>query len=179
MTDTALRPRIALTMGDPAGIGPEIVAKVCHDEYIRSICDLVVVGRPMLLDAGALAAKVRRPQVEVVEAGQGAEITPGVPNRAGGAQAGAFIETAARMCLEGRAAAMVTAPISKYSLQLAGYKDTGHTTMLARLTGTERPVMMLAGSQAAGGAGHHSLLHPRDAGAPGPENHSGGGQHLA
>ena len=147
MSNIEAKPRIAISMGDPAGIGPEIVARICADEEIRSLCDLVVVGRSMLLRAGALACNIDLPRVELVEAGQGAEITPGSPSKAGGAQAGAFIETAARMCLAGEAAAMVTAPISKYSLQLAGYTDTGHTTMLARITDTPRPVMMLAGSR--------------------------------
>ena len=141
------KPKIALTLGDPAGIGPEIAAKICLDEEIRAACELILVGRCKVLEAGAKAAKLELPPVQLIEAGPDAQTTPGKPSREAGLQAGAFIETAARMCLDGRADAMVTAPISKYSLQLAGYQDTGHTTMLARITGTERPVMMLAGSK--------------------------------
>jgi 4-hydroxy-L-threonine phosphate dehydrogenase PdxA len=147
MDHTACKPRLALTMGDPAGIGPEIVAKVCTDQEILDLCDLVVVGRRMIFSAGCLSAGIVPPQVDLVEAGVGAEITPGVPSKEGGGQSARFIEKAAQMCLDGKVQAMVTAPISKYSLQLAGVKETGHTTMLARITKTETPVMMLAGSK--------------------------------
>jgi 4-hydroxythreonine-4-phosphate dehydrogenase len=58
-----------------------------------------------------------------------------------------FIEKALEMCLAGQVQAMVTGPISKAALQAAGYPDTGHTTLLARLTNTALPVMMMAGSR--------------------------------
>jgi 4-hydroxythreonine-4-phosphate dehydrogenase len=141
-----VKPTIALTLGDPAGVGPEIVARICHDEEVRAACHLLVIGRSMLLRAGSLACNLPEPEVEMIEAGQGAEIKPGFPSAASGRQAGSFIEKACELCLSGRAQAMVTAPISKEALQKGGYSDTGHTTMLARLTGVERPVMMLAGS---------------------------------
>ncbi|KIX15843.1 4-hydroxythreonine-4-phosphate dehydrogenase PdxA [Dethiosulfatarculus sandiegensis] len=141
-----MKPTIALTLGDPAGVGPEIVARICHDEEVRAACRLLVIGRSMLLSAGALACNLPEPEVDMVEAGQGAEIKPGLPSAASGRQAGAFIEKACELCLNGQAQAMVTAPISKEALQKGGYADTGHTTMLARLTGVKRPVMMLAGS---------------------------------
>jgi 4-hydroxythreonine-4-phosphate dehydrogenase len=137
--------RLALTLGDPAGVGPEIVAKVCHDPEVREAAELVVVGRPMLLAAGAVAARLHMPEVEMVPAGEGRHITPGQPGPATGAQAAAFIETAVSLCLSGDVAGMVTAPISKDALRAAGYADTGHTSMLGRLLGVERPVMMLLG----------------------------------
>ena len=141
------RPRVAITLGDPAGVGPEIVARVCHDPEVLAACQPVVVGREMILRAGALAAGLDMPSVEVVETGEAAPITPGRPSPAGGRQAGAFIERALEMCLAGQVQAMATAPISKEALQAAGYPDTGHTTLLARLTGTKRPVMMMAGAR--------------------------------
>ena len=142
-----MKPKIAVTLGDPAGVGPELVARICHDEEVRNEVELVVVGRRMLLAAGALSAGLHEPQVELVDAGQGAEIKPGHPSPAGGRQAGAFITKALELCQSGAVQAMTTAPISKEALQAAGFPDTGHTTLLARLTGVERPVMMLAGDK--------------------------------
>ncbi|MGD8561097.1 MAG: 4-hydroxythreonine-4-phosphate dehydrogenase PdxA [Desulfarculaceae bacterium] len=142
-----MKPRIALTLGDPAGVGPEIAARVCHDPEVGQACELVIVGRRLLLSAGALAAGCADPQVEVVEVGQGANITPGKPTVTGGRQAGESIELALKLCQTGETQAMVTCPISKEALQAAGYPDTGHTSMLTRLTGAKRTVMMLAGAK--------------------------------
>jgi len=142
-----IKPKVAITLGDPAGVGPELVARVCHDAEVVQAVEPVVVGRSMLLSAGALACGLRIPQVAMVEAGQGAEIKPGRPSETSGRQAGAFIEKALQMCLADQVQAMVTGPISKAALQAGGYPDTGHTTMLGRLTNTPRPVMMMAGSR--------------------------------
>lgn len=141
------RPKVAITLGDPAGVGPELVARVCHDPDVLAAVEPIVVGRSMLLSAGALACGLDAPQVELVKCGEGAGIKPGQPNEAGGRQAGAFIEKALELCLSGQVQAMVTGPISKAALQAAGYPDTGHTTLLGRLTNTPLPVMMMAGSR--------------------------------
>jgi 4-hydroxythreonine-4-phosphate dehydrogenase len=141
------RPKVAITLGDPAGVGPELVARVCQDPDVLAAVEPIVVGRAMLLSAGALACGMDAPQIEIVKCGEGAEIKPGQPSEAGGRQAGAFIEKALEMCLAGQVQAMVTGPISKAALQSAGYPDTGHTTLLARLTNTPQPVMMMAGSR--------------------------------
>jgi 4-hydroxythreonine-4-phosphate dehydrogenase len=143
----AARPRLAVTLGDPAGVGPEIVARVCHDPEVGDKAELVVVGRRMILAAGAMACGLAMPQVEMVEVGPGQEIKPGRPTAITGRQAGAFVEEAVRLCQSGQVAAMVTAPISKEALQAGGYPDTGHTSLLGRLLGVPRPVMMLAGSR--------------------------------
>ncbi len=145
--EAQFKPRVAVTMGDPAGVGPEIVARLCHNHKLRQHVEVVVVGRQMLLAAGAMAAGLPMPAVEVVEAGRPCEITPGAPSARTGAQAGAFVEKAVAMCLSGEVHAMATAPISKHALQAAGYPDTGHTSMLGRLLKVEKPVMMLAGEK--------------------------------
>ncbi len=142
-----VRPKVAVTLGDPAGVGPELVARVCHDPEIMAAVEPIVVGRSMLLSAGALACGLDTPQVEIVKCSEGAEIKPGQPSAAGGRQAGAFIEKALAMCLAGEVEAMVTGPISKAALHAAGYSATGHTTLLAQLTNTALPVMMMAGSR--------------------------------
>ena len=139
--------RVALTLGDPAGVGPEIVARVCQDPEVRAALEPVVVGRRMILAAGAMACGLSMPQVEVVEVGEAREITPGRPSEHSCRQAGVFVEKAVELCQQGLVQAMTTAPISKEALRAAGYPDTGHTTLLGRLLGVPRPVMMLAGGR--------------------------------
>jgi 4-hydroxythreonine-4-phosphate dehydrogenase len=142
-----MKPRIAVTLGDPAGVGPEIVARLYAHAPTLELAELIVVGQRRLLEAGARSCGLPAPAVEVVEVGQLLKITPGLPSPASGRLAGGFVEKALEMVQQGEAAAMATAPISKEALQAAGYPDTGHTTLLARRTGTERPVMMLAGER--------------------------------
>lgn len=142
-----MRPRIAVTLGDPAGVGPEIVARLCADPATQERAELVVVGQRALLERGAAACGLPAPKVEVVETGPAANIPPGRPSADSGRLAGAFVEEALSLVQAGQAAAMATAPISKEALAAAGYADTGHTTLLARLTHTPRPVMMLAGDK--------------------------------
>lgn len=142
-----MKPTIAVTLGDPAGVGPEIVARVCVDPEVRKACRLLVVGRRSFLAAGARAYGLSSPKADVTQAGEADDIAWGRPSASSGRQAGAFIEKALELCQDGTAQAMVTAPISKAALKAAGYPDTGHTTMLARLTSAPRPVMMLAGAR--------------------------------
>ncbi len=142
-----MKPRIAVTLGDPAGVGPEIVARLCADAATRERAELLVVGQQALLAAGAAACGLTLPEVEIIENGEAAQITHGLPSPASGRLAGAFVEQALALVQAGEAEAMATAPISKEALQMAGYPDTGHTTLLARLTNTPRPVMMLAGDK--------------------------------
>ncbi|MBI4797859.1 MAG: 4-hydroxythreonine-4-phosphate dehydrogenase PdxA [Desulfarculus sp.] len=141
------RSRLAVTLGDPAGVGPEIVARVCHDPEVREKADILVVGRRLILAAGAMACGLSMPTVEMVEVGPGQNFKPGSPTPVTGRQAGAFVEEAVRLCTSGQVAGMVTAPISKEALRAGGYPDTGHTSLLGRLLGVPKPVMMLAGSR--------------------------------
>ncbi len=140
------RPKVALTLGDPGGVGPELVARVCHDPQVAAEAALVVVGRQEVLARGAAAAGLPLPSTQLKEAGPAGLPDLGRPSALGGRQAGAFIEQAFEACRAGEATAMATAPISKEALAAAGYVDTGHTTLLARLAGGVRPLMMLAGS---------------------------------
>lgn len=142
-----MKAKVAVTMGDPAGIGPEIVARVCNDPEIREIAEIVLIGRQMVLAAGALSANQAMPEVEIIECGPPAQIKPGQPSEQSGAQAAAFVKKAVELCLNGQVQAMVTAPISKEHLNAAGFHYSGHTDMLGDLAGGVRPVMLLAGSK--------------------------------
>ncbi len=142
-----IKPRIAVTMGDPAGVGPEVVARACSDPELTAAATLVVVGQRRFLNDAAVVCGLPIPEVELIEVGPESEVPLGRPSAAGGRLAGSFIEMAAEMCRTEMVRAMATAPISKEALQAAGYAETGHTTLLARLTGVPKPVMMLAGER--------------------------------
>jgi 4-hydroxythreonine-4-phosphate dehydrogenase len=121
------RPRIAITLGDPRGIGPEIVAAVLGDAAQYADAEVVVVGP---------AGTVMPPDVPigVWRAGDSAAHA--------GALAGAAIERAVALIHAGEADALVTAPIDKHALALGGYADPGHTEMLSRLTGCPTAMML-------------------------------------
>jgi 4-phospho-D-threonate 3-dehydrogenase / 4-phospho-D-erythronate 3-dehydrogenase len=143
-------PRVAITMGDPAGIGPEIVVKaLCDPDSRRLGLRPVVVGDLRLLrttaSACALDIDLRRVDpgewsddgvgvIDLVNVAQ--DMAPGHASAEGGEAAWAYIDTATRLCTDGHADALVTAPINKYSLELAGRGHEGHTEMLMDLTGS-------------------------------------------
>jgi 4-hydroxythreonine-4-phosphate dehydrogenase len=126
-------PRLAVTLGDPRGIGPEVVAKALADDEVRSAADLVVVGPR---DAGVDVAI----SVGDWRAGQSAE--------AAGRLAGLAVERAINLAQGGSVEGVVTAPLDKAALLAGGYDYPGHTEMLAALTGA-RVAMMLASSETA------------------------------
>jgi 4-hydroxythreonine-4-phosphate dehydrogenase len=135
-------PRIAVTLGDPRGIGPEITARALQD--IPS-AEITLVGAE---DQIAAIPAVKR--VSVGAWGEGAgeagpDDRPG-PSRAmrAGRLAGASVETAVRLALGGEVDGIVTGPIHKHALNLAGYRWPGHTEWLAHLAGDIDVAMMLA-----------------------------------
>lgn len=156
---TPAKPDIALTMGDPGGIGPEIALRAAAEPAVRRILNPVLVGDIDYLDtlAAALGLAVvpycgtrsgrsrGAAEIRIADAGGiNRKVRLGRPTRQGGRAAGAAIETAVDMAACGEVAGIVTAPVSKESLALAGYGMVGHTEVLAKLTGTSRYAMMLA-----------------------------------
>ncbi len=146
-------PRIAVTIGDAAGIGAEITLKAISDARIRQACLPVVVGdAKFLLD---FAGKFKLfDDFTVIEKGSeipessdkpliydlanlSEEITPGEESAATGRASAEYIEAAVRLWKEKRIEAIATAPISKKALALGGYDFPGHTEFLAYLTGTK------------------------------------------
>jgi 4-hydroxythreonine-4-phosphate dehydrogenase len=122
------RPRLAVTLGDARGIGPEIVARALEDAAVREAAEWVIVGPTGTEVAPSVAVGAWTRNADAQHAGQ---------------LAGLAIERATKMATDGDVAGVVTAPIDKHALQLGGYDDPGHTEMLARLTG-KRTAMMLA-----------------------------------
>ncbi|WP_413804916.1 4-hydroxythreonine-4-phosphate dehydrogenase PdxA [Streptomyces sp. OE57] len=153
-------PLIAVTMGDGAGIGPEVVVAALLDDAVLTRCRPVVIG-----DARRLreAARVLGLDCEIaaVDHPRDAEFTPGRVNvvdlgllpadlpwgrlsPVAGDAAYAFIRRAAELAVAGEVHAICTAPLNKEALHAAGHLYPGHTELLAHLTGTEEVSMMLS-----------------------------------
>lgn len=156
------RPLLALTLGDPVGVGPEILVLALKDPEVYKVCRPLVLGDLTALKRAAnqLAPKLRINPV--ASAAQG-EFRPGTldllalsqlsledlgygrPTVATGQAMVAYILEAVALALKGQVAGIVTGPISKTALKLAGYDYPGHTELLADKTGAPEVAMMLAG----------------------------------
>ena len=113
------KPRIAITVGDPAGIGPEIARKAADDARVRDACEPVLYGPPT-----------------------GASFKPGVLSADAGRAAYEVICDAVRDALAGSVAGMATAPVNKAAFARAGLPWKGHTDLLGNLTGAGQVAMM-------------------------------------
>ena len=152
--------RLAVTMGDPRGIGPEIVLKALRNAALPDARLLVLgdggvlratgdlLGLPMHLSTGAVPA-ANAEEARLVQVGEFpvAELEPGRPDARSGRASLDYVEEAVRMALDGRVDAIVTGPINKEAIGAAGSPFAGHTEMLAALTGARRPVMLLVSDE--------------------------------
>ncbi|MEE8110837.1 MAG: 4-hydroxythreonine-4-phosphate dehydrogenase PdxA, partial [bacterium] len=133
----ALRPVIALTPGDPAGIGPEIVLRAAADPALARLCRLVVVGDRKVMEPAARVLSAPRGRktknflknLEFLEGGKIRlrDVQWGKTSAAAGRFSYECLESAVRLVLAGKADALVTAPISKKAWELAGLPYPGHT----------------------------------------------------
>jgi len=157
-------PLIGITMGDPAGIGPEIIVRALADKIAYDICHPVVLGDPAILSA-ALPLVSRKMTLNVISTPIEAQaipgeidlvavstlksgtVRPGKPTVEGGKAMVEYILKAVEMIKTGELGAMVTCPISKSLMHQAGYKYDGHTELISHLTKTDQYVMMLAGER--------------------------------
>jgi 4-hydroxythreonine-4-phosphate dehydrogenase len=159
------KPIVAVTMGDPAGVGPEVVLKALAHLRIRKACHPIVLG-----DFNILQRTQRRRRgypFELIRWEKGNPLPkgedtvpvfsltnlslkqsrPGHLSRSSGEAAYRYISAAVELVLNRTADAIATAPISKRALQLAGYHYPGHTEMLAEMTKTKECRMMLLGKR--------------------------------
>jgi len=156
------RPLLALTMGDPVGVGPEIIALALADPSVYQVCRPLVLGDLPALDRARqeLAPNLTlhpikdpsegRYQAGTIDLLALSHLAPGDlchshPSAAGGQAMVSYILTAVDMALNMEVAGIVTGPISKAALNLAGYRYPGHTELLAERTGAPEVAMMLAG----------------------------------
>lgn len=144
-------------MGDPAGIGPEVVLKAVAEEDIRKLCVPVIIGDAQLLAHTARTLDLQC-GYDIVRRGEpfpdqfsepvifhldniSGFIEPGIESGAAGKAAAGYIEAAVELCAAGSIEAIATAPINKRALFLGGYSFPGHTEFLAHLTGAEEYAM--------------------------------------
>ncbi len=135
-------------MGDPNGIGPEIIAKALLSPVVKDICHPVVIGDMRImneisvrlgvfLDFEGIIYNIENYSPSLLEFGRAkAEAGRAVVD---------YIKEAVRLASEGKIAAIVTAPVNKETLKMAGYSYPGHTELIAELTGTTDFGMMLVG----------------------------------
>lgn len=138
-------PRIAITMGDPAGIGPEICVKAVADSDVRKVCSPTIIGNAKMLRRTLQKLGINF-EIPLVDVGEDLDqFDTGTDAAKTGKASAVYIETAVDLWRCGDADAIATAPISKKALSLAGYEFPGHTEFLAYLTGTERVGMSFFG----------------------------------
>jgi len=153
MTDRV--PRLAITMGDPAGVGPEIIVKACRRLLPRIEAGelrLLVIGhrsalrsaQTLLRETLAFADTDDAPLGFLAAGEEAAPIAFGEIAPEAGRFAYLAVVQAVELALAGQIDAIVTAPLNKEALNLAGYHYAGHTDMLAALTNTRSSVMLLA-----------------------------------
>ncbi len=172
------RPTLAITMGDPAGIGPETIVGAWNNPTIHELCRPFVVGHPEILRR---AAQLLGSSAQVVEISSPDQVSAdsqeicclravsddvldlpvGTIDARGGQAAYDALVCAARMALAGEVAGITTAPLHKVALWKAGHEYPGHTELLAELCGVDDFAMMLylgPGAEVRGPAGL-SIVH--------------------
>ncbi|MFQ5860456.1 MAG: 4-hydroxythreonine-4-phosphate dehydrogenase PdxA [Dehalococcoidia bacterium] len=154
------KPAIALTMGDPCGIGPEVIAKAVATGEVHQICQPIVIGSAWVMEQAirlvnaplfiigvdSIAGAGQNPNaIEVLDLGnlKPDDVTVGQISPAAGQASVEWVTRATELALEGQVQAIATAPINKEAVSRAGLKDVGHTELLQRLAGVPRVATML------------------------------------
>jgi 4-hydroxythreonine-4-phosphate dehydrogenase len=156
------RPWLGITMGDPAGIGPEVIAKALAGPTLRRVCSPVVIGSHEVMQQTVKQLKLRL-TVRAVEGHEGppanvgqiivldplerplGAVQQGVARPETGAASVAFIKKAVHLALTGCIEGMITGPINKEAIHMAGCHYPGHTELLAHLTDAKESGMMIIG----------------------------------
>jgi 4-hydroxythreonine-4-phosphate dehydrogenase len=153
-------PRIAITLGDPAGIGPETIVRAWSDPAVHEFCRPLVVGHPEILRRAVhlLNAPARVDEIDTPGEAQAARdaipclragsddalaVAPSTIDARGGQAAYDALVASAKAALAGEVDALTTAPLHKAALWKAGHQYPGHTELLAELCGVEDFAMML------------------------------------
>ncbi len=161
--DSTNGPLIVITMGDPAGVGPEIVLKTLANPELVRRCRPLVVGDRRILERAMTWKDVPYLPILPVEPGTEAVYQPNVValvdlmnadpddcpvgrvTAASGRAAVEYVQRACDLCLEGTASALVTAPLNKDAMNQAGFTYAGHTELLTERTAAEKVTMLLTG----------------------------------
>ncbi len=169
---TENRPKVGLTMGDAAGIGPEILVKALAHESVYSLCQPIVIGSSAILQDACfrftasnkpplklniiktpMQALARHGTIDVLDVSSISpqDISVGTIDARAGAAAVKAIEIGTHLTMHGELDAITTAPICKAAIHRAGVSYPGHTEMLAAFTNTAHAVMMLCTPEALDG----------------------------
>ncbi len=147
----SFRPRLALPIGDPAGIGLEVTLQALNDPNVTAECDVTVIG-----DRVQLTKFYNRPTIEpqkyidpsklsIIDVLSSGEINVGTGNAASGEASFKYLENAIARTLAGEFDGIVTAPIAKSAWKAAGYNYPGQTELLAERAGVEKFGMLFVG----------------------------------
>jgi 4-hydroxythreonine-4-phosphate dehydrogenase len=158
------QPIVAITMGDPNGIGPEIIAKALAIPEVRLMCVPLVIGNVDIMNQAIRLAQVPLRIVQINNANEVdsstdaisiidpgnldlTRIVPGQISPSAGKASIEWVKLAARLCLEATVTAMATAPINKESASASGYQGIGHMELLQSMTDApEVATMLISGS---------------------------------
>lgn len=169
MSEKSIKPILGITMGDAAGVGPEIIDKALAKKEFYNIARPIVIGDASVIEDALKVAKVKvdinsvkdvseakyeHGTIEVIDLKniRLSELKMGQVQAMAGEASVKYVEKAVEMALENKIDAIVTAPLNKEAMNLAGYDYAGHTEILAHLTKTKDYAMMLV-------AGHLRVIH--------------------
>ena len=152
--------KLALTMGDPGGVGPEIIVKALSSAETRKYCDPIVIGDRVVMEEALKLCNlplkltsIKSPEesdpspdsIELIDTGKIETFKKGIATAEGGRACVSYIRKAVEFALNKQVDGIVTAPISKEALKMAGFTWPGHTEMIAEFTNTQDYAMMLVG----------------------------------
>ncbi len=154
--------KLAITMGDPGGVGPEIIVRALNSPEVRNYCAPIVIGDASIIEEALNLLKlnlqlrlIKSPEeskptsrdrfIELIDMGMIKKFRKNKPTAEGGKACVSYIKKAVEVAVKKQVDGIVTAPISKEALKIAGFKWPGHTEMLADLTNTRDYAMMLIG----------------------------------
>jgi len=176
------RPQVAITMGDPAGVGPETIVSCWNSSEVHERCRPIVVGRCEIIDRAIQLLRLPL-QVESISSPDDApddrsiigcitagrddaiDVPPAQIDPRGGQAAFDALAVAADLAMTGKVDAITTAPLNKAALHQAGYNHPGHTELLGEFCGVRDTAMLLylgPGERISGGGGLgvvHTTLH--------------------
>jgi 4-hydroxythreonine-4-phosphate dehydrogenase len=154
------KPIVAITLGDPCGIGPEVVAKALEAPAVHEACRPVVIGSTAVLDRALVlthsklhtkqvaspSERMAAQQVAVLDPGSSpvlSDLTPGTLSAEAGKASVKWVLEAGRLALDHQVSAMATAPINKAAASLAGYQEIGHMELLQHMADVPSVLTML------------------------------------
>lgn len=153
-------PKIAVTMGDPAGVGPEVCLHLLRNEEIAKLCTPVVFGDAAVLEQAADQCRLAKPEKIIGGLSEAngpcvldigaiglSDFETGTVNAATGCAGYAYVENAINAALGGQVAAVTTAPLNKEALRAAGISFPGHTEIFAAKTHVQRACMLQYSSE--------------------------------